>query len=409
MHDTVKDTHWHEPRAGENAGFGDFRRPKLPYDRFMEDEGVPVYRGIGFARVHDLPMRTWARLGGRGSYIQLYGTEGLWGMYAVEIAPRGALNPERHLYEKIVFVVEGRGSTEVWQDGDSRRHVFEWQKGSLFTIPLNAQHRVVNASSAPALLLCGTSAPNVINLLDDTNFVFNSDYHFRSRFSGAEDFFKPRDEIEPDPVRGLAARRSNLIPDIINTELPLDNRRSPGYRRIEPMMAGNRFYQFIGQYETGRYSKAHKHHSTAVLICLKGCGYTYTWHEALGPTPWKDGRAEKVVRQDYEYGGIVSAAPMSGDWFHQHFGIAKDGLRVLAWHGPNNHPALKAGRPGEALRDIWAVDLDKGGAAIPYHLEDPALRREYEATLAREGMASRMEARFYQPGGAAAADKIGGF
>jgi hypothetical protein len=83
-------------------------------------------------------------------------------------------------------------------------------------------------------------------------------------------------------------RRTNLIPDIIATDLPLDNRRSPGYRRMEPMMAGNRFYQFIGQYETGRYSKAHKHHSTAVLICLKGRGYTYTWPENLGPTPWRD-------------------------------------------------------------------------------------------------------------------------
>src|SRR5207253_7899188 len=64
--------------AGENAGFGAFKRPKLPYDRFMEDEGVPVYRGIGAARVQDLPMAPWRRLGGRGSYIQLYGTEGLW-------------------------------------------------------------------------------------------------------------------------------------------------------------------------------------------------------------------------------------------------------------------------------------------------------------------------------------------
>src|SRR5437868_12086043 len=74
MHDTVKDSHWHEPKAGENAGFGAFKRPKLPYDRFMEDEGVPVYRGIGATRVQDLPMASWKRLGGRGSYIQLYGT-----------------------------------------------------------------------------------------------------------------------------------------------------------------------------------------------------------------------------------------------------------------------------------------------------------------------------------------------
>jgi quercetin dioxygenase-like cupin family protein len=400
LHDTTKETHWHEPKAGENAGLGTFKRPKLPYDRFMDAEGVPVYRGIGFTRVHDLPMAPWQRLGGRGSYIQLYGTEGLWGMYVVEVPGAGALIVERHLYEKICFAVEGRGSTEVWQEGQAKRHVFEWQKGSLFTIPLNAFHRIVNASSAPALILCGTSAPNILNLIDNTAFVFNCPRAFNDRFSGAEDFFKPNDDIEPDPVRGLAMQRTNFIPDIIAAELPLDNRRSPGYRRVEPMMAGNRFYQFIGQYESGRYSKAHKHASAAVLICLKGSGYSYTWPEALGGRPWRDGKGDMVKRQDYEYGGCVSAAPMSGDWFHQHFGVAKDGLRVLAWHGPNTHPALKAGNPGEQMKDYWAIDINKGGNAIPYHLEDPFLRQEYERTLARAGMVSRMKPSFYEPGGA---------
>ena len=51
MHDTPDGTHWHEPKAGENAGFGKFKRQPLPYDRFMEAEGVPCYRGIGVRRV----------------------------------------------------------------------------------------------------------------------------------------------------------------------------------------------------------------------------------------------------------------------------------------------------------------------------------------------------------------------
>jgi quercetin dioxygenase-like cupin family protein len=397
MHDTPDQTHWHEPKAGENAGLGSFKRPQMPYDRFMAAEGVPVYRGIGVRRVQDLPLVPWRRLGGRGSYIQLYGTEGLWGSYVVEIPAAGALNEERHLYEKVVLVVEGRGSTEVWQEGQNRRHAFEWQAGSLFTIPLNARHRLINAANAPALLLCGTTAPNVMNLFDNVGFIFDCPTVFADRFSGADDYFKPRDDIEPDPVRGLAMRRTNLIPDIVNCELPLDNRRSPGYRRIEPAMAGNRFYLWIGQHETGRYSKAHKHASAAVLVCIKGKGYTYTWPEALGVTPWQDGRGDKVLRQDYEPVGLVSAAPMSGDWFHQHFGVGTEGLRITAWHGPNNQRSRKPGRPGEQLMDYGAIDLDKGGSAIPYWQEDPRIRREFDETLRGAGVASRMDERFYQP------------
>src|SRR5262249_15902036 len=83
----------------------------------------------------------------------------------------------------------------------------EWQKGSLFSIPVNAWHRVVNASSAPALLLGGTTAPNLMNLINNVEMMFNCPYEFRERFSGADDFYKYKDDIEPDPLRGLAVRR----------------------------------------------------------------------------------------------------------------------------------------------------------------------------------------------------------
>ncbi len=288
-HDDPDHPHWHEPTAGQNAGYGKFKRAPMPYDKFMEAEGIPVFRGIGVRRVQDLPLGDWKRLGGRGSYIQLYGTEGLWGLYVVEVPPRGALNIERHIYEKNVLVVEGRGSTEVWQEGQSKRQTFEWQTGSLFTVPLNATHRFVNATSSPALLLCGTTAPNVMNLYDNVEFIFNCPFQFTDRYAGADDYFKTRDDIEPDPIRGLAMRRTNFIPDIIRCELPLDNRRSPGYRRVEPNMGSNRFYLWIGEHQTGRYSKAHKHESAAVLICLKGKGYTYTWPAVLGTQPWAGG------------------------------------------------------------------------------------------------------------------------
>jgi hypothetical protein len=236
----------------------------------------------------------------------------------------------------------------------------------------------------------------VLNLFQNQDFVFNTDYKFRDRFDESEDYYKPSEEIEPDPVRGLAMRKTNIIPDIVNCELPSDNRRSPGYRRIEPFMSGNKFYLWIGQHEQGRYSKAHAHGSAAVLICLTGRGYTYTWPRALGMHPWEDGHADQVKRQDYEPGGMVTAAPMTGDWFHQHFGISTSDFRLTAWFGPHA-PGREPGVPGEEDIDKGAIDVTEGGSAIPYHLEDPYLRKEFDETLRTLGVTSRMDPAFYEP------------
>lgn len=394
-HEKSQERHWHDPDKGKNAGYGAWKRPNTPYDTFMEEQEIPIFRGIGVHRVQDLPLAPWKRMGGKGSFIQLYGTEGMWGSYVVEVPGAGALNAERHLYEEIFLVIEGRGTTEIWIDGQTKPNVFEWQRGSLFSIPINTWHRIVNASSAPALMLVGSTAPNMINLLRNVDVIFNCPVTFQDRYDSRADYFKPNEDIEPDPLRGLAMRRTNIIPDVFTTELHLDNRRSPGYKRIEPRMAGNVFYQFIGEHENGRYSKAHAHGSAAVLICIKGKGYTYTWPTKLGLTPWKDGTQDQVMRQDYEPVGMVTAAPMSGDWFHQHFGTSKDPLRLLAWYGPNNHRAHQAGRPGEKAIDEGAIDIRDGGTAIPYWDEDPFIRQEYEETVKREGVISRMNEELY--------------
>ena len=161
-------------------------------------------------------------------------------------------------------------------------------------------------------------------------------------------------------------------------------------------MANNVFYGFVGEHKTGRYSKAHAHMSAAILVCLKGKGYTYTWPRSEGMTPWKDGKTKNIYRQDYEPVGLVTAAPYGGDWFHAHFGISKEPLRLIGWYGPNNHRKDKAGVPGEKDTDEGAIDVTEGGTAIPYWLEDPLLRKEYEETLAREGVKSEMGDELYR-------------
>jgi len=205
---------WREPERGAKAGFGKWKNPKSPYDQFIEAQGLSIHRDIGVHKVQDLPLSPWPRMGGRGVAIQLYGTEGMYGLYIVEVPGAGALNAERHLYEEAFYVVDGRGTTEVWYD-DSERLTFEWGTGSLFAIPLNATHRLVNATSAPALLLAATTAPNIINLVRDSAFVLNCSYQVRQRLDGGREYFKPVEEVFADPVRGLAMRKTNIIPDIL--------------------------------------------------------------------------------------------------------------------------------------------------------------------------------------------------
>ncbi len=394
MHDVVGKSHWHEPTAGQRAGFGKWGRVKTPYDLFMESEEIPCFRDVGIGNVRNLPLKPWKRKGGSGSYIQLHGTESKWGCDVVEVPPRGALNSEKHLYEELYFVVEGRGTTEVWQEGDSKKHIFEWQEGSLFSIPMNAYHRIVNAGSAPAILLGGTTAPIVLNTLQSVEAIFDCPMVFRDRFSGADDYYKYKDDVEPDPVRGLAMRRTNFVPDAVNCELPLDNRRSPGYRRVEPFMTNNTFYFWIGQHENGRYSKAHAHTSAAVLICIKGKGYTHAWPEHLGVSPWKDGKEDMIKRVDYEPVGLVSAAPGGARWYHQHFGVSKEPLRLMAWFGPWN-PGREPGPPGQKHFDYTGMDIPEGGTNIPYWMEDPKVKADWEGALNRQGVPSRMKSEYY--------------
>ena len=127
--------------------------------------------------------------------------------------------------------------------------------------------------------------------------------------------------------------------------------------------------------------------SSAMLVCLKGKGYTYTWPRSDGMTPWKDGKTENVYRQDYEPVGVVTAAPYGGMWNHAHFGVGKEPLRLIGWYGPNNHRKDKAGVPGEKDTDEGAIDVTEGGTAIPYWLEDPVPAQGIRGD-AREGRRS---------------------
>ncbi len=363
----------------------------------MDAQGIPIYRGPGIYDIRDLELKPWDRVEANAAFIDLDNTTDLLGMHVIEIPPGVALPPQRQCYEEKYWVVEGEGTTELSLPDGSHKQRFEWHAGSLFAIPMNASFQLVNATSKRALLLGGNTAPPVINTFDDLDFVFHNQHKFVNRYDGSADFYKPNTDTLATPELGRAMWRTNIIPDIVDCELPLDNQRSPGYRRIEPNMAGGYFWCFVGQHVPGRYSKAHSHQSGAVLIALKGEGYTFNWPSEVGVTPWKDGKADHVERVEYKQGGMVAAAPGGGNWFHQHFSAGSDPLRLLVFYGgaPGSHYAEYGGRHGSGATWLNA-DIEEGGRSISYRSEDPFIRQEYERVLAEHGIESQMPEDLYK-------------
>jgi quercetin dioxygenase-like cupin family protein len=359
-----------------------WNRPPTNYESFIEEEAIPIIRGLGIYDVREAELGPWQRTGARGAYLELNGVGGKSGLYVLEIPPGGSINPERHMYEEVFYVVEGRGTTEIWKDSSpGKKQVFEWQRSSLFSPPLNTWHRLVNAASSPALLLAATNAPPIMELFRSRRFIFDNPYEFDERYEPHADYFKPANELTTDPNTGRHVNPANLIPDTLDCELPLENQRGPGHCFFRWQLSGNTYRGFLAEYPPGRYSKAHYHPSGAVVLCVSGKGYSITWPKEIGIRPWEDGKGHLVKRQDYVAGGLVSAAPGGDHWYHAHFGTDSKRFRVLAFLG--GYPRGVLGAPGDET--TWNLDQTQGGNTIEYRDEDPQIRKDFLEALEKEG------------------------
>ena len=56
---------FHEPGEDEPAGYHVYKRQKSPYERYMDEEGIPIFRGIGTSDTRSLTLGDWQRRGGR--------------------------------------------------------------------------------------------------------------------------------------------------------------------------------------------------------------------------------------------------------------------------------------------------------------------------------------------------------
>ena len=148
-----------------------------PYLRFVRGDGLDIISAQYVPNLCTVDLKPWPRRGdgAKGVFINHEASRTSNDCYVCEIAPGKKLEPRHHLFEEMIMVLSGRGSTTVWNNSGARV-TFEWKAGSIFAIPLNCWYQHFNGSGQEVVrLVAVTNFPSVMNLYEDVDFVFNFD------------------------------------------------------------------------------------------------------------------------------------------------------------------------------------------------------------------------------------------
>ncbi len=359
-------------------------RAKTYYERWMEKEGVPVIDAFAVTDVQKVTMGPWRRLGCQGAYLQLRGLEGITGLYVGKIEPGRMTEPERHLYEKVIYIVAGEGVAEI-QQRDRVPQSICWQAGSLFSPPLNTLHRLINFSREPAVFLALTTAPMVLDHFHNEQFVFHSNFSFNERYDGETNYFEAGNEryLAADNRQGVW--ETNFISDVRQVRVDAQEEKGEGISIAQFEISNNTLIGQLAQWPVGRYHKAQRIDGGAVLIALRSQGYTLLWPSELGTRPYENGYGGQVERVNWMPGSVFS--PPSR-WFYQHFNTAAEPALQLALRcGSQKFPV---GGSVSAIRTGLYTSIKQGAARIDYEDEDPEIRRQYQAALEKKGITPDM-------------------
>lgn len=363
-----------------------------PYEQWLKEEGVPVYRDHHIADLRAAEVKPWKRMGVLGAHVDLIGGEGVNAGYLCEIPVGKSTTPQRYLFEEVIYVLSGEGETAVWNPGSGKQSI-KWKAGAVLAPPLNVWRQHKNLGTAPARFLSMNNAPVVIDLFHNADFVFNNDYVFRDRYNGEADFFSDTKDnfhhkqttLETSEIaRGVHTWDSGYVPDARTIGLAAVKERGKGNSRVELQLAENTMQCHISEFEVGTYKKAHRHGPGSHVVMLNGLGYTLMWKESL-----KYSESKTQVRIDWKEGSLF--VPPDG-WFHQHFNSGPDAARYIAptWGGDGKWFMRSLGGGGRTHR-LGKTSIQKGGNLIEYEDEDQAIKDIFEAELRKSGVKNRMD------------------
>src|SRR5215470_14141293 len=103
------------------------QKPRYGFDSYLdwvETEGLRVFEDYA-VDLFTVETVMWPRYGVKAAAVHLKGRGDFANMFVFDIPPGGAIAPQRHLYEDVVYVLEGTGSTQI-EFADGRKKSFEW-------------------------------------------------------------------------------------------------------------------------------------------------------------------------------------------------------------------------------------------------------------------------------------------
>ena len=345
----------------------------FPYRAWQRREGIERVEGYYIEDLATLPVQPWARKGVLGTFVNLEGTGGVNDLQLIELPPGSTSNPDRHLFEALVYVVSGTGATSVGYD-ESNMQSFEWGPGSLFAIPLNANYRFFNASGLHAARLAMvTNAPTVMNLFHNDAFIFDNPFVFRDRFASEANYFDGSGKLWKRARNRIW--ETNFVADVRTIQLHSWAERGANGRNVLFEIAHNSTSAHVSEFPVGTYKKAHRHGPGAHVIILYGTGFSTLWREG-----------DEVIRCDWKPNSVVVPP---NNWFHQHFNTGARPASYLALKFQGRR--YSQNEQTQTGVDTADVSIKSGGNQLEYEDEDPLVHRTFESELASNGATCRMK------------------
>ena len=350
--------------------------PRFLIDTYLEwtkGEGIPLVEDFGIDLLQ-VEVKPWARLGARGAFAHCKGRGDFLDMQVLEIPPGGETTPQKHLYEEVVYVLEGRGSTTI-ESFSGEKHSFEWGPKSLFALPLNARYQHFNTSGQRAArVVAVTNLPMMLNAFHNEEFIFNNPFAFPERL-GEQKYFKGDGEFIPmRPGRHMW--ETNFVPDLSTFELYRWDARGGGSSNIMFVLADGTMHAHMSEMPVGTYKKAHRHGADFHVFAVTGQGYSIYWYEG----------EEEIRRFDWQHGAVFAPTDML---YHQHFNTSPEPARYLAIaFGGLRYPFSEDKKKTFMGMD---VSVKEGGRQLEYEDQDPRVHAMYLEELARKGIECKLE------------------